>query len=281
LQGGSTAWKGRKGVTADLNGAYFVELLGQGSSAGTVKVRTKPKSGRKRLPLIDRDVDAALIYPLLKSASQVRAFSYKPAATVAIVPNKRITAIPPEAEFRVKYSATYKYFKRINSVKDEEGAQLLEGRSTWKSRMRPMGAPFYAVYNVGAYTFSKFKVVWAEMGSGIVAALVSTQTLPYGIGTKPTVPDHKIYFVSTASAEEAHFLCAMLNSEPVQEFVNSFTIKIQVGTIFRLLRLPKYDADNTTHTELVKLSKTAHRSGISATLQEQIDALAWKLVRAM
>jgi hypothetical protein len=147
--------------------------------------------------------------------------------------------------------------------------------------MKPMKAPFYSVYNVGPYTFSRFKVAWAEMASGIAAAVVTTKKLPYGIGMKPTVPDHKIYFVSTKTSEEAHFLCAMLNSEPVQEFVNSFTVKIQVGTIFRHLRLPAFDPNNVTHKLLAELSKTAHEEGIRADLVKKINAAASDVVRAM
>ncbi len=280
LRGGSETWRGRKGITTDLNGAYFVEIVGPGASPGLVRVRTIPSSGKKPVPLIDRDVDAELLYPLLKGAGQIGPFSYTPSALAAIVPNKVITSIPSELSFRRDFPATYSYFRRLNTVRDEEGNPLLEGRSTWKTRMQPAGAPFYAIYNVGAYTFSHHKVVWAEMSGGIAAAVVSTQTLPHGIGRKPIVPDHKIYFTSAPVEDQAHFLAAMLNSEPVRAFVNSFTVKIQVGTIFRQLRLPPHDPTNPHHGRLANLSKQAHSSGLTETLQAQIDAHAWAVVEA-
>ena len=280
LRGGSTAWRGRKGITTDLNAAYFVEIVGLGASSGLVKIRTRPDSGRKPVPLLDRDVDGALVYPLLKGAREFGAFSYTPYNLVAIIPNQVITSIPSEASFRRRYRATYGYFRRINRVKDNDGVPLLVGRSTWRKRMEPMGAPFYAIYNVGSYTFAPYKVVWAEMAGSIAAAVVGSETLPHSLGTKPIVPDHKVYFVSTKDENEAHFLCAMLNSEPVRIFVNSFTIKIQVGTIFRHLKLPPYNAGNIRHQNLVKLSKQAHASGINPTRQAQIDAEAWAVVRS-
>jgi hypothetical protein len=280
LQGGSAAWRGRKGITTDLNGAFFVELLGPGSGPGLVKVRTTPDSGNKPVPLIDHDVEARLVFPLLKGAGQIRPFQCETSMLGAIVPNTVITSIPAQATFRREYPAAHRYFRRINRVQDEEGRPLLEGRSTWKTRMKPNGAPFYAIYNVGAYTFAPYKVVWAEMAGDIAAAVASARNLPHGIGTRPVVPDHKVYFVSTQSQDEAHFLCAMLNSEPVRVFVNSFTVKIQVGTIFRHLKLPSYDSTNPNHRELVRLSRQAHRSRDADTVKRRIDRHAWAVVRA-
>jgi hypothetical protein len=281
LKGGSTVWRGRKGVTTDLNGAYFVEIIGPGRSPGLVKIRTKPENGRKPVPLIDGDIDGGLIYPLLKGARQFSAFSYTPSNLVAIIPNKTITSIPSESDFRRQYSPTYRYFRRMNRVRGRDGVPLLEGRSTWRTRMKSTGAPFYSIYNVGSYTFSPYKVVWAEMAGSIEAAVVSSETLPYGLGTKPVVPDHKVYFVATDAEDEAHFLCAMLNSEPVRIFVDSFTIKIQVGTIFRHLNLPPYNPQDIHHQNLVRLSKQAHASGINASLQGKIDAEAWVVVQSI
>jgi hypothetical protein len=281
LQGGSTAWIGRKGITTDLNGVYFVELLGLGASPGVVRIRTTPYSGRKTIPFIDRDVEAELVYPLLKSGEQIRRFSYSPIDLVAIVPNKVITSITPVENFRREYPATYGYFTRINRETSVEGTPLLEDRSTWRTRMASMGAPFYAIYNVGAYTFSPYKVVWAEMAGSVAAAVVGAQDLAYGLGTKPVVPDHKVYFVACDTEDEAHFLCAMVNSEPVRLFVDSFTVKIQVGTLFKQLKLPGYDPNESVHRALSELSKEAHLLGITDERQQKIDNYGWEVVRRM
>jgi hypothetical protein len=93
------------------------------------------------------------------------------------------------------------------------------------------------------------------------------------------VPDHKIYFVPTDNENEAHFLCAMINSEPVRTFINSFTVKIQVGTLFRHLKLPPFDRINPHHRRLVALSKDAHATGTAG--QQEIDAEAWSVVNSM
>jgi hypothetical protein len=89
--------------------------------------------------------------------------------------------------------------------------------------MKASGAPFYSIYNVGEYTFAPYKVAWAEMSGSLAAAVVGPQNLTLGLETKPVVPDHKIYFVACANERMAHFLCALMNSEPVKAFVDSFT----------------------------------------------------------
>jgi SAM-dependent methyltransferase len=279
LQGGSSYWTGRKGITTDLNGVYFVELLGNGVNSNTVKVRTTPNSGRRQIPLIERDIEKDVLYPLLKSGEQIRRFSYTPSPLAAIVPNKTIKSSTTDVQqFMRGYPMAYRYFARLNQEKDAEGVALLESRSTWRTRMALLGLPFYAIYNVGAYTFAPYKVVWAEISGSLAAAVVSTQEMPLGIGTKPIIPDHKVYFVACSSAEEAHFLCALLNSEPVRTFVDSFTVKLQVGTIFRHLNAPVYNPAVPSHKKLADLSNVAHRTGVNSQIQKEIDDLMWELL---
>jgi hypothetical protein len=280
LAGGSRDWRGRKGITTDLNAAYFVELIGPGSRPGLVRIRSYPPGGRKPVPLIDSNIESELIYPLLKGAAQIDAFSYTPYDLVAIVPNRVITSIPPVEEFRRNHPEAYRYFHRLNQ-REYRGTPLLESRSTWRTRMEATGAPFYAIYNVGEYTFSPYKVVWAEMAQSLVAAVVTQENLPYEIENKLIIPDHKVYFAPVDDEEAAHFLCAMLNSEPVRIFVNSFTVKIQVGTIFRHLHLPPYDPDNEHHQRLAQLSKSAHEVGLTEDSQTEIDTIAWTIVEGI
>jgi len=47
---GPSSWvNGRKGITTDLNGIYFVEITDENPSAQTVKVRTRPQEGKTNL----------------------------------------------------------------------------------------------------------------------------------------------------------------------------------------------------------------------------------------
>ena len=124
-------------------------------------------------------------------------------------------------------------------------------------------APYYAVYNVGSYTFAKWKVIWAEQ-KDFCAAVVSTAPVPC-IGDRVVVPDHKLFFVSFDDPEPANFLCGILNTEKVRLFIESHVIKTQIGNIFKHLSVPQYDPNNDDHIKLAGLVAQAH-------IEENMDA---------
>lgn len=132
---------------------------------------------------------------------------------------------------------------------------LLNDRSTYRRQMK--GAPFYAVYNVGDYTFQPWKVVWPEMSSRFYAAVAGSADVPI-IGTRPYVPDHKVYFAGFDEKEAAYFLCGLLNTPMVREWVEGHIVSIQVGDIFKHMKLPEYDEGDTKHVALAMLVEKAH-----------------------
>jgi hypothetical protein len=287
LEGEDANLQGRKGILTDLNGAYFIELLGPGQRKQTVRFRNAPDEGEHEVPPITQDIEFELVYPLIKGAKNIQAFYATTSPLHVIIPNKRITprAIPTKSDLMdLGYSNAIRYFALINA------RELLDKRSTWRSRMKPQykrlverglvrahDIPNYAIYNVGEYTFAPYKVVWAEMAGSVRAAVISEAEVPYGGGYKAIVPDHKVYFVSFGEPGPAHFVCALLNSEPVRKFIDSFTIKIQVGTLFRHLKLPKYDKSNRDHRRLVQLSERAHIKLSSTSGEESIASEASKI----
>jgi len=278
---------GRKGIVTDMNGAYFIELLGPGSIPNTIRFRNTPDRGERPVPSRTDEVELDLVYPLIKGARNIRAFYATVSQIFVIIPNKRITirAIPTVTALRQKYPAALQYFRAINAVQTSNGSNLLDDRSTWKKRMKPQfenavrqgkmavtDIPFYAIYDVGDYTFSPYKVVWAEMAGTVQAAVISQAEVPYGGGYKIVVPDHKVYFAAFDDLDYAHYVCALLNSEPVRTFIDSFTIKIQVGTLFRHVKLPSYNSNAPDHADLIRSSKEAHDILAATSETGSIDA---------
>ena len=267
LDGQDPSIGGRKGIVTDLNGAYFIELLGRGRSARTVRFRNSPDQGRQPVPRRTDEIELDLVYPLIKGAENIRAFFATVSSLYVIVPNSGITVsrIPAANELAQDYPGALRYFRAIN----RDG--VLERRSTWRTRMAPQyerlvrqgrmvtaDVPCYAIYDVGDYTFAEYKVVWAEMAGTLQAAVIGGAAVPYGGGTKPVVPDHKVYFAPFDDPRQAHYVCALLNSTPVRTFIDSFTIKLQVGTLFRHIRLPSFVPADPIHQELAQLSEDAH-----------------------
>jgi hypothetical protein len=268
LDGEDPNIEGRKGIVTDLNGAYFIELLGPGRIPNTVRFRNAPHEGRRPVPPRTDEIELDLVYPLIKGAENIRPFHATISPAHVIVPNRRITAaaIPIVTSLARSYPGALRYFRAINA----QG--VMEQRSTWRTRMAPqydrrvqrglmaaVDIPFYAIYDVGDYTFAPYKVVWAEMAGTLQAAVIGHAVVPYGGGSKSVVPDHKVYFAAFDDPDQAHYVCALLNSEPVRAFIDSFTIKIQVGTLFRHIHVPAYDPSDQDHRDLAQLSRDAHQ----------------------
>jgi hypothetical protein len=172
IQGESDWIAGRKGVTADLNGIYMVRIVDINKAQGLLQVETRPEAGKTDLGPARRFwVEPDFLYPLLKGAADFSACHlHVEEALYIFIPNKGIQ----QADYAMaaanlaKLKLTQKYFKTFKS--------RLSTRSTYKLRQK--GAPYYVVYNSGAYTFAPYKVVWAEQSSTFEAVVVESSLSP-------------------------------------------------------------------------------------------------------
>lgn len=270
LQGKSDWISGRKGVTADLNGVFMVHVVDENAATGLVQIETRPTAGKIDIgPARKFWVEPDLLYPLLKGAADFSACHVHVRKQLfMLIPNKGINGADyARAEAAVGgLKQTKKYLTHYK--------KLLEIRSTYKLRQK--GAPFYAVYNSGVYTFAPFKVVWAELSTTFQAAVFTDAPVPL-TGRRPYVPDHKVYFADFTNEDEAHYACGVLNSALVKEYVESHTIQIQVSNIFKHLSIPRYNAKNANHKTLARASKEAHAAKTQAKRDvslKQIEIIA-------
>jgi type I restriction-modification system DNA methylase subunit len=252
LTGKSEYYQGRKGITTDLNAIYFVTISNTNKDENLVQISTRPESGKIDIGYsLKYWIEPDLLYPLIKGASDFSPCYFKPKQELfVIVPNNGITREKYDiAEAYVNSHNPYlkKYFTSYKSY--------LNDRSTYLKRMYK--APFYCIYNVGRYTFSKYKVIWAEQSKKFRAAVAKSGQVPLA-GTKCYIPDHKIFFIDFELPDPAYFLCGLLNSSLVKEYVESHNISIQVGDIFKHMSLPEYDPKNKHHNVLVQIVKNAH-----------------------
>lgn len=83
LFGPSTWVNGRKGITTDLNGVYFVDIIDANLEARLVKVRTRPHEGKTDLGQ-PREfwVESNSLYPLAKGAGDIRPCYFLPENTL-------------------------------------------------------------------------------------------------------------------------------------------------------------------------------------------------------
>lgn len=270
IRGRSTWAQGRKGITTDLNAVYFVSVEATNKSTGLVQVSTRPEAGRIDIGAARSFwIEPTLLYPLLKGAADFETcYLKKHHRLFTLVPNKGISL---EAYKESQHQMDVFCPKIKNYFKSYE--QWLRRRSTWSRRMPH--APFYAVYNVGSYTFAPYKVIWAEQSGVFEAAVATTSEVPL-LNSRPYVPDHKIYFVEFQEAMPAYFLCGLLSSYLVKEFVESHNISIQVGDIFKHMHLPYFDSTQQAHLGLAQLVERTHQQHDSTSRGTLVDKVRLK-----
>jgi hypothetical protein len=154
------------------------------------------------------------------------------------------------------------------------------------------------MYNVGPYTVAPVKVVWRRMDRRINAAVVGEIEDPW-LGRRPAIPQETCVLVACDSTDEAHYVCAMLNSAVVNELVSSHSVCGGKGFgtpgMLDFIPLRQFLPDNTQHAELAALSRQAHAvvlpfssqeceredagtaAAMIAEIQRRIDRLAAKL----
>ncbi|WOZ75276.1 Eco57I restriction-modification methylase domain-containing protein [Limosilactobacillus reuteri] len=235
---GEPTYKGRKGITTDLNGVFFPELLQRGTN-NLVQIQTRPEAGRKNIGDKRKAwIEDSLVYPLIKGSSNIQPGygTYDPKLRV-ILTNTGIGSKAYE-EAVTKMNSLPKTLNYLTGFKN-----LLEDRSTFKKFMP--GAPYWAVYNVGEYTLAPYKVVWSEIGQSLKASLFTD------VNGKVFIPDHKTYFAAFDNIHDAVFLMCILNNSTISRLVTNSTVSTSRGDILKHLHLPKYDAKNKLHFQLV------------------------------
>ncbi|MBM4033160.1 MAG: hypothetical protein FJ291_15445 [Planctomycetes bacterium] len=244
-----------KGTTTDLSRVYWVKVLAYDADRDLAKIRTLSQAelgGAKSEGIVTTAgmwIEAGLLYPLIRGRDLGR-FCYATAGWHILVPNEHYDHMEEAREFRARCPRAYEYLQR-NEVP-------LRNRSSYRRYQRHR--PFYAIYDVGPYTFSHFKVAWMEIQNprefrAAVVGLHASSPLP----NRVIVPDHKLYMLSTEDEDEAHYVCGVLNSKHMRRVLGGFLVGKQTSsTPFRYVRIPLFHPRNPTHTRIAGLSKTAH-----------------------
>ena len=129
---GTSEWAhGRKGITADLNGVYFVTVDKSSAATGLVRVTSRPTAGRTDIgDARSFWVEPDLLYPLIKGASDFTCCHVQPKKELyAFVPNRGITigaTRDADRQMTRHYPRTREYFKAYEP--------WLRKRSTWKKQ---------------------------------------------------------------------------------------------------------------------------------------------------
>ena len=209
-----------------------------------------------------KDIEKDKVYPIIKSRHLYKwriGDSKGERYTYCILPQSTPTE-KNEDEMKVKYPKTWDWLNDFRS-------ELLSRKS--KVFVKD---PFYSIYGLGDWD-SKYKVVWQSMG--FYPDFVVVSSVQYKVlGKKLLLPEHVLYFVPTNNEDEAHYICAFLNSTPVRETLLTLTEGGKSGiskAILSKVRLDKFNPHDSIHKKLVGLSKKAH--GLAEKDAHELDEI--------
>ncbi len=112
-------------------------------------------------------------------------------------------------------------------------------------------------------------VIYNSSGKNIASCVLQKDNLPEfpvshtSIAARGFIADKKTHFFGTNSEFEAHYLCAILNSDPLNQAIKPLQTKGLLGErdIGRRpfsFPIPKYDKKNPIHKTLAQLSIECH-----------------------
>lgn len=268
---GTSFYQARAGVCTWLNAAYWGAI--EPSQKGFVKYSNLFENSKIEVEEVERDIETDMVFPLIRGR-EVRRWHINRESYIVLGQNltNPSKAIPLIA-FQNKYPKTAEYF----SIFEKQ----LKHRNGYVKYLKPVGEPFYAVYDIGKYTFAPYKVIWKYIAEELTCAVLTPQTDRI-LGEKVIIPDHRLIMIPLDNPFEAHYVCAILNSSVSRFVVRGYVISTQIAPhILQNIGVPKFDKTNHLHLSLAHLSKQCHEKtavGIPVSdLEAQIDELAAEL----
>lgn len=273
---GPSPYKAYEGSnTGGLNGVYWLRVQ-EPRPDGLLLVENLHDVGKTKVKRVQALLESDLVYPLLRGRD-VRRWEALPSAHIVMVQDPQKRTGYDESWLKVTYPHTHAYLKQFEDpLRSKRRSQVVRD-------LMEKGA-FYSMYAVADYTFAPFKVVWPEVGHTVRAA-ASVITDDAVVGSKCQVPDHTLIMVPAETAEEAHYLTAILNSLPSTAVVQGYVSLHPSPHVLENVAIPTFDVANPLHQSLATLSQRAHRAAAKGDAgkaelhhaEEEIDRVAARL----
>ena len=257
---GKNAYYAHLGARVEPYGVFWMQIE-QVMFNGDLIVRNLPEKGKQKIEQVKERVEAGLVFPIVRG-SDIKRWKTTPEIYALISQDSTDRKGYPETKMKSDWPRSFGYLVRFK--------QRLLNRAAFKKYHAESGNPFYSQYNIADYTFARYKVVWKRMATDIIAAVISQHKTPFGY--KTIIPTDTTSLYATDSELEAHYLCAIMNSTPVREFIKSYSSAgrgFGTPSVMKHVGIPKFDSTNEIHQKLAQLSKTLH----DLKLADKIDQI--------
>ncbi|MEM3872619.1 MAG: hypothetical protein QXE05_08685 [Nitrososphaeria archaeon] len=239
--------------TGGLDGAYYINILSK-QGENFILVQNMHDTGSKKLNQLQTVIESDKVYPLVRGRD-VKKWFFEYNCYIIIPTDEKGQNIPIQ-EIKLNYPKLYKYF--LNFEKE------LKNRSVYKLVGEKQNIWYGLYVDIGDYTFGKYKVVWKNVagkisGKAEFSAAVIGPVKDEFLGEKIVIPNVKLMFIPVEDEDEAHYICAFLNTSIARLIVASYVIETGISThVLQNLFIPKFNREDKRHKMLSDLSKKAH-----------------------
>ena len=256
---GKNVYQAHLGARVEPYGVFWLGIEGV-LSDGNLMIRNLPEMGKQKVEQVIERVEAELVYPIVRG-SDIQRWSTFPQIYALIPQDSKNRKGHPETKMKSDWPRTFGYLVKFK--------QRLLNRAAYKKYHADSDNPFYSQYNIADYTFARFKVVWKRMATDIFAAVISQHKTPFGY--KTIIPTDTTSMYATDNENEAHYLCAIMNSTPVRDFIKSYSSAgrgFGTPSVMKHLGIPKFNAESEIHQKLAQISMTLHDFKLKNKLEE-------------
>jgi hypothetical protein len=248
---GKAEYKAHLGAnTGGANAVYWAEIIRE-VSAKEVLIRNLLEKSKKRVDVIERTVEKDLLYPLIRWRDVAR-WVATPSCYLLLAQDAQEQTGIDEKTFKKEYKKTHDYLSYFK--------ETLVERAAYKRYCQ--GTPFYTMYDIGPYTLGEHKVIWRRMDAAISAVVVGKVQDKF-LGSKVCIPQETCVLIECGSDDEAHYLCALLNSAVVDFIAQSYNVRGGKGfgspNLLEFVKIGKFVSADPFHRELATLSRECHK----------------------
>jgi type I restriction-modification system DNA methylase subunit len=190
------------------------------------------------------DIEPDFVYPYLKSKHIVKygLFGHE----LRLVPINKANEDNEEL-LKNEFPQTYQYLSQNRDILENRSSSWLDNGT------------FYNIFGIGDYTWAEYKLVWCRLGFKPHFAVVSTVN-DEDLGEKMVIPGDHFMFIGTNNKQEAHFLCALLNSSIYQKSLKDIASEGKASlskSVVSKLEIPEW-TETEESQRLADLSIKAH-----------------------
>ena len=256
----SSEYVARMGAHFGASGVFWIRILGQ-PGAGKLSVQNTG-GGKKQVPSRSSIIEDELVFPLIRGRD-MRRWHFSPVLGVIMVQDQSNLSRPmPLKILRQQYPLTYQHLAKFE--------ELLRNCAILDQFFDSKVDPFYSTYQVGPYTFAESKVIWRQVADQLDACVVLQSELD-GLVPKSCIPADSLCSIAATSEDEAHYICAMLNSSISRYIIKSYVSLHPSPHILEYLNIRKWNPKQKHANRLAKLSRECH---VAAGKRETVDRIA-------